>query len=381
MPRSAQPIVVGTTHFHYATTRNISGLPFQNVSIRRAPNLFRVPNYLWFKLTGKAHPYWLNLHYDAGLGSYDLLHFFNGIHLGRRPWITTFETFLPRWGSYGHQNLRWGLKQLAKPNCKHIIALSDSALAFQRDILKSFPQEEATILPKLSVLHPAQAPLVESWEAKPLPSDRIHLVLTGADFFRKGGLQVLRVVDHLLSQNAPLHLHIVSTLNTHDYATQASDQDLKQAKTLIARHPQHISYHPSLPNVQVLDLYRRAHIGLLPTWADTYGYTVLEAQAAACATITTDIRALPEINTPETGWLIHTHRDPHGNALLDTTQQRQTFAQHLESQLEDILQEVLQHPETLRTKGQASLQRIRTQHSPESRAAILESLYNSFLSR
>ncbi len=48
---------------------------------------------------------------------------------------------------------------------------------------------------------------------------------------------------------------------------------------------------------------RTADIGMLPSYADTYGFSVLEAQAGN-AVITTDIRALPEVNNPAVGWLI-----------------------------------------------------------------------------
>lgn len=49
---------------------------------------------------------------------------------------------------------------------------------------------------------------------------------------------------------------------------------------------------------------KNSHVGLLQTWSDTYGYSVLEFQACACSVITTDLRALPEINNNEVGWLI-----------------------------------------------------------------------------
>ncbi len=60
-----------------------------------------------------------------------------------------------------------------------------------------------------------------------------------------------------------------------------------------------------MPNQQVLELLKTCDVGLLPTYADTYGFSALEAQSAACPVISTDVRALPEINNTEVGWLIN----------------------------------------------------------------------------
>ena len=39
-----------------------------------------------------------------------------------------------------------------------------------------------------------------------------------------------------------------------------------------------------------------SHIGLLPTYNDSYGYSVIEFFSYGCPVITTNILALPEIN-------------------------------------------------------------------------------------
>ena len=43
-------------------------------------------------------------------------------------------------------------------------------------------------------------------------------------------------------------------------------------------------------------------VGLLPTWAESYGYSVLEMQACGLPVVTTNIRALPETNV--CGWKV-----------------------------------------------------------------------------
>lgn len=48
---------------------------------------------------------------------------------------------------------------------------------------------------------------------------------------------------------------------------------------------------------------KQCHIGLLPTFGDTFGFSVLEMQACGCPVITSNNYALPEINNKEIGWI------------------------------------------------------------------------------
>lgn len=371
--------VIATDKSGYATERNISGLPFQHYRVRRAPNLYRLPNYLHFRATGNAHARWSNLHRDLGLGGYDLLHLFNGVSRGRKPWVSTFETFLPRWGAYGDDNLKIGLAAMAQPQCKSLIALSDCARRIQIDLLDQYPAYREAILPKLKVLHPPQAAFIEDCSEKPLSEDFIDLVLVGNLFFLKGGLEVLRVVDILLKEGAPLRLHIVSSLESGDHATLSGTKELTWARRLLKAHPKRILHYTGLPNSEVMQLFQRSHIGLLPTWADTYGYSVLEAQAAGCPVISTNVRALPEINPPEAGWIAQVPLNPLGYAKIQSKDERDTFSTKLMDELESILRGVLASPKAIQEKGEKALARIKAEHSATSRAAWLENLYNDIL--
>jgi glycosyltransferase involved in cell wall biosynthesis len=377
---SERPLLVGTPHIHYASQRNIIDLPFPNAKSVRANNAFRIPNYLWFKTMGYIHPHLLNLHFDAGIGNYEVLHLFQGIHIGRRPWFSTYETYLPRWHDVGVNDLRWGFRQMAKKQCKGIFALSGCAEHMQSRLFDTYPYMRDEIMPKIQVLHPSQPALVTRYEEKQLDQNVISMVLVGADFFRKGGLDVLRVLDRLYAEDAPFRLIIVSSLKAGDYASKTGPAEVAEAEAIIAKHPGRIIHHRSLPNAAVLDLFRHAHIGLLPTWADTYGYSVLESQAAACPVITTDVRAMPEINHAGCGWVIPVEKDSLGNALIFSPEQRTVFAKHLDESLEATLRAIWTDPGQIRPKGEAALARILADHSPIKTAAFLESEYRKAIS-
>ncbi|MCW3849349.1 glycosyltransferase family 4 protein [Sphingomonas sp. LB-2] len=367
-------IRVGYTQRHYAAARNFVEAQTPGVELVRAGNVFRYPDYALFKAFGHVDPLLGNLHW--GGGGVDLLHFFNTMSLGRTPWVTTFETILPRWTETRGWAVRPGLRLLAGKPCRRLIALSQCAADFQRGFLADTPDMAEAIRAKVTVLHPPQRLLADAPAAA---EATIRLAIVGADFFRKGGREVLRAVDRLLAEGAPLHLTIVSTMAIGDYATHATAEDLAEARRVIAKWPGAIERIARLSNDAVLDLFRRSHVALLPTWAETYGYSVLEAQAAGCPVLTTDIRALTEINDDAAGWVIAVPKLANGNGVIGTAAERAVFAELLEAGIEAKLRAILTDPGVIAAKGAASLARIRAQHDPAAHGERLAEIYREAL--
>lgn len=369
------PITIGTVQRDYNATRNILSSLTEGVVQVRAGNAFRYPNYALFKAFGYIDPLLGNLHWSRR--ECDLLHFFNMASLGRTPWVTTFETAAPRWQERRPGAIRFGLKLLAGDPCKRLIAMSGCAADYQRAFLADYPDMAGAILSKMTVLHPPQRALVEA--APPAPTEAIRFTLVGADFFRKGGREILRAFDRLLGEGAPVRLSIVSTMAIDDYATRATADDLAEAHRLIAKWPDAIEHFTRLPNDQVLALFQRTNVALLPTWADTYGYSVLEAQAAGCPVLTTDIRALPEVNDAQTGWVIPVPKNDRGNGVLGSAAERARFADVLEAGIEAALREIIADPASIAVKGAASLAQIRANHDPLAHGRRLLEIYREAL--
>lgn len=118
-------------------------------------------------------------------------------------------------------------------------------------------------------------------------------------------------------------------------------------------------------------------MALLPTYADTYGYFVLEAQACGCPVVTTDIRALPEINNNECGWLINVIKDENGNAILNTSEQRRIFSKEIMEQLAQIIEQIIKNPLEIIVKGKKAIKRIKNIHSPNQHANQLYKVYSN----
>lgn len=376
-PASLRPIAVGATQRHYNAMRNFAGAPVPGVAYGRARDLFRFPNYALFRAFDYIEPILGNLEY--GSRGFDLLHFFNAISLGKTPWITTFETSLPRWADQRGRGwaIGFGVRQLARPSCRRLIAMCDAARADQEMLLAGYPDLAAEIAPKVTVLHPPQRVLAEA--PREASRDRIRFAIVGAEFFRKGGLEVLRAFDRMLGEGLPLQLTIVSTLAHGDYASRATAADLAEAKRLIARWPDAIVHHERLPNDRVLALFAEAHVGLLPTWGDTYGYSVLEAQASGCPVLTTDLRALPEINDDSCGWVIPVPLTPLRDAVIATPMERKAFSELLVEGIDRAVRAMVADPAGIAARGERALQRIRTQHDPEAHGLKLRAIYDEAL--
>lgn len=334
---------------------------------------------------------------DLDLNRVDVLHFLNGISYGRTPWVTSFETIVPRFAhlvtrhhgkEIAHAGLdaltRRGLEALAGKACLGVLALSESSAQMQKDLLKDFPAEYAQpILDKMRVLHPPQEALVPEVTAREYSAESpINFILVGAAFFRKGGREILEVFEKLVRQEKlPLRLTIVSAMRIENYAAQETEADTVWAKKKIAENSDWITYYPGLPNSETLDLMRKADVGLLPSYADTYGFSVLEFQACGLPVITTDIRALPEINNSTVGWLIKVPRNALGEALYATVEEREALSQAIRAGLEQIVREIASEPAQIAVKGAAALERIRRDHNPAAYADVLRQVYQPALRR
>lgn len=370
-------IRVGVTGSGYAEHRNIIDLPFRNVRVGRHRDLIQVLDHIYFRATNSLTPVLHGRHMHLGLCNYDVLHFFNKTSLSNTPWVSTFENHIPRLTTR-HRGLT---ERLLHPKCIGLISMSERALLQQEAWLAPFPDLRDAIMARTTVMHPAQKALVGDDHVKPNIQDGVRCLMVGHDLFRKGGLPMLRAFDRVLQRGGPFHLTIVSRMHIGDYVSQATSADLQEAMAIIGRHPERITLHSTLPNAEVLRAFREAHVALLTTFDDTYGYSVLEGQAHACATITTDVCALPEINDEACGWMITLPQNERKEATWRTQQGRAVLNRAIEEQLEAILDEIAADPGRAIKKGLAGLARIRRDHDPQQKADTLEALYRSGLNR
>ncbi len=310
----------------------------------------------------------------------DLFHFFNTTADVRRPWITTFETSVPRWGDVPVAVRVQGLRLLESPWCRKVLALSEAAkLMANSDWQAMLPaQASRQLSEKTEVLLPPQAVLQQP-EAK-AKRDGILFAFIGNLFYRKGGLEMLEAFQRLDESGVRnWRALVVGNIDRiGDDVARADESDRQRARELLAALASRIEYHSYLPYPQVLETLKVADYYLLPTLADTFGYGVLEAQAYGAVAITTNVRALPEIVSEESGHVIHLPLDAFGNA--HTLPGFEKTRSDLTDSLEVILRKCCESSREQRLKkAAAATANLRSRHDPEEHRRRLETIYRHAL--
>jgi glycosyltransferase involved in cell wall biosynthesis len=352
-------------------------LPYTHWTAVKVVDVFEAAAFLRRKLIASARATSLltTVYYQPWPGTCDLLHLINAINYSGGRWVVSFEHYLPRWDTTS----RSGMHRLAGDGCKRILAWSGFALRKQESVLERLPDLSDVVRRKMMVVHPAEVPTLREYAEKKAPGDRISIAFVGRDFFRKGGLETLRAFKRVRARHRDIHLTIVSSFDFGDYASQSSVSDVAEARRLCEAMGGAVTVHPELPNREVLDLFARSHAALLPTYDDTFGFSVLEAQGAGCPVSTTDVGALPEINNTSVGWVVPVPKNELGVAHLKSAEERKSLSTIIEDGVAAAIEEICENASTAETRGRNALDRVARDHSPSSRARILEGIYDEAL--
>ena len=151
---------VGFTSNSYPTQRNIIGVSRKH-TYRRVYDLHKFISVaeafsrLYLKLPLGLPKDARSRFNDFGLNQVDLIHFYNTISFGKTPWISTFETVVPRLQetlschkgvdcSYasleGNARIKAALEAISSDHCLQIITLSECNLNMQAEMLTHFPE-------------------------------------------------------------------------------------------------------------------------------------------------------------------------------------------------------------------------------------------------
>ena len=330
--------------------------------------------------------------HDYGLNPVDCIHLFNAINYSRKPWVLTFETLVPRFRTVltqresnpskvtGDKHVRDALIAMARPNCLALLPISDSAAQIQKKFLALFPEYESSLLEKMRVLHPPQKLLTSDPDHLEYPcesSPAIKFMMVGHHFFRKGGREILDVFAQIREElGADIRLCIVSKISDDGYATDIGGEDYQQVRDFISSNSEWIEHYPSLQPEDVLRKMRACDVGLLPSYAETYGYSVLEFQSVGRPVITTNVRAFPEINNDDCGWIIPvSKKEIGGEAYFKTPAEKAELSSAIRDGLYAALKDIVEHPQLIPIKGVRAWARIRDEHDPDTAGEFLREIY------
>ena len=145
--------VIITNTLGYLQLRNFASLNFKKYELKKKHDIYKILAWGAKNFLNIRAKQWINLYNDFDFYDGDICHFFNTLSKGKRPWITSFSTCVPRFGKVSHKVLRKGVELLARNQCKKIIAISENAKGLEENfILKNFPDYQDDILNKLTVL-------------------------------------------------------------------------------------------------------------------------------------------------------------------------------------------------------------------------------------
>jgi len=371
---------IGYVHSTYLEYRSFLFVKNKNVEFVRVPDLCKLLMHIIYKTVGKILPSIQNVYSGVTPYKCEVLHLFNGVNFSSRPWVTSFETKVPRLGGMTKYLEDIAVNRLADDSCRKLIALSDNAASIQKTYIENnYPDLAGKIISKLVVIHPQQEIIDRDISDKINPKEKLIFTFVGRQFFRKGGLEILNVFGKICDEYSYCELNIVSKLEPDVYATNTGEGDVKKVKEILRQPLKNIIYHYSLSSKEVIKLMMTSHVALLPTHADTYGFSVLEAQACGTPVITTDVRALGEINNNECGWVIKIPKDDSGNELTRSRKAREALSKTIQEGLLFYVMDIVKNPGQIKNKARKALDRVHEYHNPEKIGLEVVEIYNEIL--
>lgn len=329
---------------------------------------------------------------DFGIDGY---HTVNTVMLTRKPWCCSFEDYVPRGGVADFWKVAyWGMpippnhqidkmvKVLSMPNCKRLMALSECNFQMQLRFYDHYDHPKLTegLLRKTVCLKVPQPTLVDI-KQKPKVGDKVRFAFVGNDFTRKGGREILEVFRDIRKVRQDFELYMVTILdNYYNYSFWGFQDSKKELDEITnwAKSQEWIHIYTKIPNTKVLELLKQCDVGMLPTWFDTYGYSVLEMEACGLPVISTNIRALPEINSH--GWQIKLPVNFNNEATpnIHNNVDKKRLRSIMQKQMHDIVVNILNHHEIINQHGFESYEYIRNFHSPDDYARKVAEIYSEF---
>lgn len=229
----------------------------------------------------------------------DLFHAHNRISFGVGRSIVSFESHLPRRFALTDRHFltKWMEEHILKHSCRRLVAMSHFAERTFRQQHYNHPRRDE-LFSKLMVRHPSV--IVPDSEDVPKPSSDISplkLVFVGGHFARKGGCVAVRMAEIADQKKLPIEITIISSLEVGGGIwTDPTIEGYFDRYWKLLDLP-NVHFMDSQPNAVVKESLRQSHLCLLPTLADTFGYSAIEALAEHTPVLATRVGALPEFLT------------------------------------------------------------------------------------
>ncbi len=259
---------------------------------------------------------------------------------------------------------------LRQDNFRRLVLWSDAAYRELEDVLGgSHPK----LLEKATVVHPAIRTVADQ-ERRPAEGGSIRLLFSG-DFFRKGGANVIDAFEKLQRDYPQVRLRVCSD-ERFDFNTP--DSQLRETYLAKIRSNEHITFGRVPRQEMVERVLPETDIYLLPTYAEAFGFALLEAMAFGLPVISTTEFAIPEIvEHASTGYLIDVGgiriRDFVKGYVVETIPDE--FREKVSQDLYEYLVRLIEQPELRRQMGHRGREVARTKFGFETRNRRMLEIY------
>lgn len=265
----------------------IGGTPIQSAWLLKLNNFFKQNAK---KIIQKICPGLPNAHLTRIKEKYDLIHCAHCLSLNKTPWVCDIEFVGQFWvaalmGSNGYFGKSKVQKILSSEYCKKIMAWTE----WSKDgIINEFPE----ISDKVEIVYPG----IPEQKIKKSFSKNISLLFVGRDFNTKGGQIAVEIFDKLTKKYP------------HVFADVVSDTPSKILQKY--KGNKKINFYKLMSHEKLFrEIYPKADIFVYPTFSDTFGFAILEAQSfglPVVATKTQDTHTIREIIVNgKTGFIIN----------------------------------------------------------------------------
>ena len=211
-----------------------------------------------------------NAYFTKNEDRYDLIHCAHCLSKNKKSWVADIEHAGQFWVS-GSDSKNVSKQKVGRyifsKYCKKILAWSEWS---RKGILQQFPE----LNNKVEIVYPAVP--VRKFKKKDI--NDVNLLFIGRNFYLKGGRLALDIMDILTKKYDNVRAIVVSTV-PNKILEKYSDNEKMTFYNLLS--------HEKL----FKDIYPMCDIFLYPTFADTFGFAILEAQSFGLPVIATETKA------------------------------------------------------------------------------------------
>lgn len=320
----------------------------------------------------------------------DLLFTYGALVITPKPYCTYLETGLALYnydpGIAKNPLARFIVMLLAtRPNCKRLIFLSEAG---KKSFFSTFRYPELIrreLEAKSVVIYPIP---IEKREVSPKKfSGTLRLLFPGT-FYIKGGLEVAHAYEKIRQRFSNVSLTIVTALHA------IKNADLVYLKGL----PGLTLLDAKLNEQEMIDLYRKHDVFLLPTYREGFGLVVIEALAYGLPVIITDQYSLAEMAVdgfngfvypnhplkdydPKTYRLLGKYHNPRDFYAALLRAQREGQLKPVEDFLTKSIERYLNDPDLLATHSKGSIALYKKKFDPDLIGRQLEQVFLSALEK